>query len=136
MSVVLLNEELNAVEMVFEDVETVQDAVDKYGLDEARLVDGSHAPGTLYDGTEFTAPDPSPAPVPEIITKLQLKRALTATGQWAAVKAGIEADPDMLEDWTLAVELQRSDPIIATFAASNGLDEAALDALFTAAAAT
>lgn len=136
MSVVLLNVELNAVEMVFYDVSDVEQAVEKYGHDATRLVEADHPPGTLYDGANFTAPDPSPASVPSVITKLQLKRALTASGQWAEVKAAIEANPDTAEDWSLAVELSREDPIIAAFAQANGMDEAALDALFTAAAAT
>ena len=52
--------ENGVVVQTWRDVEDVAAAVAKYGLDPVDLVEGDHAPGTLYDGTTFTAPEPTP----------------------------------------------------------------------------
>lgn len=94
-------------------------------------------PGYLYDGVTFTAPPPPSAPVPDRITKLQAKRALTSVGLYDQFKAAISdpgTDADTREDYELAVELQRTDPLVVQFGTALGLDDSALDDLFRAAA--
>lgn len=44
------------VVQTWKDVGTVQDAVDKYGLNPNTLVEGNHPVGTEYDGNTFQAP--------------------------------------------------------------------------------
>ncbi|MFF9549425.1 hypothetical protein [Methylobacterium fujisawaense] len=53
-----------------------------------------------------------PAPPPSSCSKLGLKRAFTEKGLWETVRFMISQDPDMQEDWDLAVELRITDPIV------------------------
>ena len=83
---------------------------------------------------EYTAPA-SPAPLS--ITKLGLKRALAETGplavfpdpEWAAVKALIASDPEVQEEWDLATEIQRADPLVAGMIAARGYAPEKVDAI-------
>ena len=58
MSVVKI--ENGKVVQTWHDVPDVAAAVAKYGLDPTDLIDGDHPPGTLWDGTVFTAPERTP----------------------------------------------------------------------------
>ncbi|MEH2513931.1 hypothetical protein V1291_005285 [Nitrobacteraceae bacterium AZCC 1564] len=71
--------------------------------------------GTLIDGV-YTAPvteaQPLPASaLPKTATKLGLKRAFDELGMWDRVKAVIAADSEAQEEWGLALEIKRSDPL-------------------------
>jgi len=57
--------ERGEVVQTWRDVSDVAAAVAKYGLDPANLVEGDHAPGTLWDGTTFTIPVRTPVVEPE-----------------------------------------------------------------------
>ncbi|UGA47088.1 hypothetical protein HU230_0014020 [Bradyrhizobium quebecense] len=70
-----------------------------------------------------------PAPVPASCTKLGLKRAFDELGTWAAVKAAIAADANVQEEWDLATELRRADPLVQNMIAVLGLSEAQVDQL-------
>ncbi len=48
------------VVQVWRDVADIPAAVAKYGLNPAALVEADHPPGTLYDGSVFTPPAPTP----------------------------------------------------------------------------
>jgi hypothetical protein len=80
--------------------------------------------GKLYaeDVRAFTDPI-APDIIPRIASKLGLKRALSEIGLWEAVKSAIASDPQIEEEWGLAVEIIRTDPltqhIIARLALSN-----------------
>ncbi len=63
MSVVKI--ENGEVVQTWHDVADVAAAVAKYGMDPADLMEGNHAPGTLWDGNAFTVPERTPAIVPE-----------------------------------------------------------------------
>jgi hypothetical protein len=114
--------------------------------------------GWSYDGDAFAAPAPSvpaPAPVPASITRRQLLLALTAAGlmtgeealaaaMTGAVPASIDAvfaalpAADALAariTWATMAIAERDHPLIAALVAADLATEAALDALFVAAAA-
>lgn len=78
-------------------------------------------------------PDPRPAdpptPVPTFATKLGLKRALDEVGLWATVRAAIAADPSVQEEWDLAIQINRTDPLVARLVAALGLTEEQIDAM-------
>ncbi|OKO67207.1 hypothetical protein [Bradyrhizobium sp. NAS96.2] len=74
----------------------------------------------------FLAP---PAPVPSSCTKLGLKRAYDELGNWAIVKAAIAADQSVQEEWDLATELRRADPLVQRMIAALGLSDAQVDQL-------
>ena len=81
--------------------------------------------------------DPEPAlsgGVPVSASKLGLKRALAQQGAWTAVKAAIAADPELQEDWDLATEIRRADPLTQAMIAKLGLTDAQVDALLIRAA--
>lgn len=70
-----------------------------------------------------------PEPVPASATRLGLMRALKEIGLWDAAKAAIAADPDIQEEWDLAVEVKRTDPLTQAMIASLGLSNLQVDQL-------
>ena len=92
---------------------------------------------TYTDGVFSPPPAPSPPPptVPNAVTKLQLVRALRQLGKeeifWAAL-AG--ADVTTNRDWSLAVEITRTDPLVTAFAQGLGLSSDEIDQVFILAA--
>lgn len=75
--------------------------------------------------------------VPQVVSKFQAKAALHAAGLLASVDAMMAdpATPTVAKlAWTDAQEFRRTSPTVAAMAGALGLDDAALDALFTAAA--
>jgi len=91
--------------------------------------------GYLWDGEAFAAPPAPAAPVPESVTKLQLVRALRQTEHKAAFDAALNVAPaDTQEDWSLAVEIRRDDPLVASFASELDVSSADVDDLFRLAA--
>ncbi|SDF31152.1 hypothetical protein SAMN05216337_10516 [Bradyrhizobium brasilense] len=70
-----------------------------------------------------------PAPVPSSCTKLGLKRAFDELGTWVAVKAAIAADANVQEEWDLATESRRTDPLVQHMIAVVGLSDAQVDQL-------
>ncbi|MBE7196589.1 MAG: hypothetical protein INR70_02130 [Parafilimonas terrae] len=53
-------------------------------------------------------------PPPSSCTRLGLMRAFKARGLWETVKEMIAANADLQEEWDLAVEIRKSDPLILT----------------------
>lgn len=83
--------------------------------------------------TPYAAP---PTPVPQVVTMRQANRALLAAGLLDAVDAAIAQSPrEARIDWERAQDVERSNPLVASLAASLGLSDAQLDELFVAAAA-
>ena len=70
------------------DVETVADAVTKYGLNPADLVEGDHAPGTLYDCSSFSSPPP-PSPPEPAATGAQMIYEAEARGKLTSLLAAL-----------------------------------------------
>jgi len=95
----------------------------------------SAGPGWSYDGSAFIGPEPTPDPVPDEVTKLQLVRALRAAGQWQPVKHALaQAGEETREDWEISQSILRRDPLSDFIAPLIGGNDA-LDALFRSAAA-
>lgn len=95
--------------------------------------------GWTYDGTTWTAPVPAPAPVPAVASMRQARLALLQAGKLQDVDAAIAALPSPAKEaaqveWEYATEVSRDSALMQQLAAAIGLDDAALDALFTQAA--
>ncbi len=91
--------------------------------------------GHSWDGEQFSPPPAPPELVPGIVSKLQLVRALrhmVLKELFDGALAG--ADEETREDWSLAVEIRRDDPLVATFAAALSVPDEAVDELFRLAA--
>ena len=65
----------------------------------------------IFDPRTLTLSAPPPI-LPTSCSKLGLKRAFDEKGLWSSVRTMIASQPDMQEDWDLAVELRISDPIV------------------------
>ncbi|GEP00622.1 hypothetical protein [Methylobacterium haplocladii] len=95
--------------------------------------------GWLATDDGFAAPPPPPVVVvvPTSASKLGLKRALAETGElavfpepeWPAVKAALASNPDLQEDWDLATEIRRVDPLTQAMIAARSYSPAQVDAL-------
>jgi hypothetical protein len=95
------------------------------------------AVGHGWDGQAFTPPDPpTPAvPVVQAVTMRQARLALLDAGLLDAVEAAVAAAPRAVRiEWEYATQIERASPLLGAIAAEINLDEAALDALFLAAA--
>jgi hypothetical protein len=77
----------------------------------------------VYDPAARTFSPPPPPPPPSACSRLGLRRALNETGQWQAVKALIEADPNTQEEWDLATILYRTDPLVKRIQAAMHLSD-------------
>lgn len=95
--------------------------------------------GDLWDGSVFTSPPAPPVPVPVAVTMRQARLALLHAGKLAAVTAAISGLPSPQKEaaqieWEYSQEVQRHNGFVAQLGPVLGLDAAALDALFVAAA--
>ena len=107
--------------------------------------DMTGAAGTVMPGaTLVNGAWVAPAPVaPETVTNFQLRAALmqmpapsgAAGTLFSAVDAAVHAQGGTAQQaWEYANDVNRTGPLVQQMAAAFGFDEAALDALFTAAA--
>lgn len=84
-------------------------------------------------------PDKLRAPVPAAVTMRQARLALLAAGKLASVEAAINSLPSPAKEaahieWEYSQEVQRHNGFVAQLAPALGLDDQALDDLFTHAA--
>lgn len=94
------------------------------------------AQGDTWDGQTFAPPVPEPDPVPVSVSRLQLVRALREAGLKEAFDMALAgASADAQEDWSLAVEIRRDDPMVTAFSSVLEVSTAATDDLFRRAAA-
>jgi hypothetical protein len=98
------------------------------------------AQGDTYNGTSFGPAPAAPAPpIPAQVTMRQARLALLAVGKLGAVDTAIaslsspERDEAQIE-WDYSYTVDRTSAIVSLLGPALGLDEAALDALFSAAA--
>jgi hypothetical protein len=87
---------------------------------------------TASEQSAYMTEDPPPAQPqspPSKASKLGLKRALDELGKWEAVKSAIAANPNVQEEWDLAVEIHRADPLTQQLVASLGFTPEQVDAL-------
>lgn len=78
----------------------------------------------------IAAHDPTKPTTPLSATKLGLKRAMEEAGEWENVKALIAASPEIAEDWSLAIEIRRDDPMFSVFASFGDFTSDEIDAVF------
>lgn len=71
-------------------------------------------------------------PPPAVVTKLGLKRAFGS--DWPGVRAALQAHDDMREEWDLAIEIARADPMVAALGEVLGLSGPEIDRIFEEAA--
>lgn len=84
----------------------------------------------VYDPVANTlSPPPVVVQVPPSASKLGLKRVFSEMGTWSQIKAMIAADEDMQEEWDLALEIKRTDPLVTKLITQLGLSAAQVDAL-------
>lgn len=67
--------------------------------------------------------------VPSKTSKLGIKRALEEMDMWDDVKAAIAANPSIQEEWELAVEVSRNDPLTQSMIATLGMTPEQIDLL-------
>lgn len=74
--------------------------------------------------------------IPQEVSRFQAKAALSLAGKLTQADAAVAAsnDPILQLAWAEATTFKRNSPGIAALAPAIGLDDAALDALFTTAA--
>lgn len=112
------------------------------GVQAVEIADGQTVGiGYSYDGSTFVSPPRAPevTPVPASVTMRQARLALLATGKLDAVAAAIAALPSPQREvaqieWEFASGIDRASNVVAMLGPALGLDEAAFDALFVAAA--
>lgn len=93
--------------------------------------------GWAFDGTNWTAPPAPPPPgPPTVVTMRQARLALLGVGTLDDVAAAIADLPSPQKEaaqieWEYSTEVKRDSALVTQLAPALGLDEAALDALFT-----
>jgi hypothetical protein len=92
-------------------------------------------PQTTYGGMHYL-PDtnelvaaPAVKFVPKTASKLGLKRTFDEKGQWDQIKAVITADAETQEEWDLAQEIKRTDPLVQGIIAALSLSPSQVDAI-------
>jgi hypothetical protein len=84
--------------------------------------------GMQYDPASNSLVEAAPLTVvPTSASKLGLKRALAELGLWETAKAMISADPATQEEWDLAMEIKRTDPLTRGLIAAMSLTPAQVD---------
>lgn len=85
-------------------------------------------------GNEPAPVDLVTPPVPASASRLGLMRALKEQGLWTQVKDLIAADPETQEEWDVAIEIKRTDPLAQNIIAALSLSGIFVDALLVRAA--
>ena len=70
---------------------------------------------------------------PSIITKLQCKKQAVVEGLWSGIKAAMDANPEMKENWDLAGNLNINDADVQAMGVLMGKTPEQLQAFFDAA---
>ena len=107
-------------------------------LDDQGQIRAPNTPARIPAGWTPPAP-PSPPAVPSSVTMRQARLALLSIGKLATVTTAINSLPSPHKEaaqieWEYSATVERHRPFVAMLAPALGLDDAALDALFMAAA--
>ena len=94
----------------------------------------------LAAGNSPKPADPIAQSVPTVVTMRQARLALLQAGLLGTVNSAVATMPGAEGDaarvtWEFSTEVRRTDPLVAQLATQLGLDDVALDGLFTTAAA-
>jgi hypothetical protein len=92
-----------------------------------------------YDGANWTAPSPFSTLAPQVVTMRQARLALLAEGKLNDVETAIESLPSPQKEaakieWEYSTEVRLDSELVKQLAPGLGLDDAALETLFTQAA--
>ncbi len=91
--------------------------------------------GDSYANGSFTRPPPLPEPVPEEVTDLQARLALSAAGLLASVDSAVAGSSEAVRVWyDRALTWRRDSEHIAALAPALGLTSEQIDLLFRDAA--
>lgn len=110
------------------------------GTQESLLCNSDEFIAWLAAGNSPEPADPVTPAVPTVVTMRQARLALLHAGLLGTVNSavatmtGAEGDAARVT-WEFSTEVRRTDPLVAQLATQLGLDDAALDDLFTKAAA-
>lgn len=86
--------------------------------------------GLMYDDEANALVDAPPVViVPSSASKLGLRRVFVERGTWDHVKALIASSPDTQEEWDLATEIKRTDPLVQGLILALSLQPADVDAI-------
>lgn len=112
--------------------QTLVAVIDEDGVSRA----SGFASALVPNGATVAAYEPPAIPVPLEVSRFQAKAALALAGRLAEADAAVAASGNMVLQlaWDNATVFRRDSPGIAALAGGIGLDDAALDALFVAAA--
>jgi hypothetical protein len=107
-------------------------------LDDQGQIRAPNSPARIPAGWTPPSP-PAPPAVPGSVTMRQARLALLGIGKLATVTTAINSLPSPHKEaaqieWEYSGTVERHRPFVAMLAPALGLDDAALDALFTAAA--
>lgn len=114
---------------------TVVHVIDEDGISRMSMLASA-----LPEGAVVEPADPPPPVVITSVTMRQARLALLQAGLLGTVNSavatmtGAEGDAARVT-WEFSTEVRRTDPLVVQLAAQLGLDDAALDDLFTKAAA-
>lgn len=103
------------------------------------LLEGQAAGKVIVAGKggkpELREPAPAAPFVPRSVTPRQARLALLAAGHLQAVQEAMSALPEAAKiEWEYSTAVERESALVAQMGAALGLDDAALDQLFTTAA--
>lgn len=91
--------------------------------------------GWAYDGVNFTAPLPTPEPIPQSLTPRQIRLQLTALGLRQAVEDWVATQSIDIKDWwEFSLSIDRDNQMLIDAATHFGLTGEQLDQLFIEAA--
>lgn len=79
----------------------------------------------FHSGHEYTPP-----PKVESITKVQTMRVLKVHNLWDTFNAILASSPDAMDEWSLAIAVERNNPFVIQLAPLLGLTETQMDDLF------
>lgn len=107
--------------------------------DDAVQIDPPPSAEHRWANGAWAIPEPQPEPVPEIVSMRQAKIQLSRAGLLVQANAAIgalEGQPgeEAQIEWASATSLRRDHPLVAGIGRALGLDDAAKDDLFRAAA--
>ena len=108
-------------------------------IDEDGISRTSMLASALPSETVIEPADPPPPIIISSVTMRQARLALLAAGKLGQVAAAIASLPSPAKEqaqieWEYSITVERNRPFVLQLGAALGLDDAALDALFTAAA--
>ena len=97
--------------------------------------DATVTTGWTFDGVGFTAPLPTPEPIPQSITPRQIRVQLTAIGKRQDIETIVASQSIDVQDWwEFSLEYRRDNELLISVASGLGITAEELDQFFIDAA--